>query len=186
MENHEQNSGRKREQAELKKKIESIEGLSIGPAQKAELVLVLLNFKPATQVDVYNWNDPPEKVEEIFKKTGLCFKEMNINEKDREKIIKKYAVSSDASLAENLQNLDPSKDHAGYGRAMGFPESAIRAFNGLEPLLEEENYPSMDGIIFNFKLSKNNWQAEYDLMRSWSEAIRENSPLIYNQLIPKK
>jgi len=169
------------EQTEQKIKIAEIEKLNIGPSQKADIILVVLGMKPATELDLYKYNDKTQIVEQILQQVGLAanLKKM---ERPQKNLIAKLAIAQDQDTLEKLMTLDPNKDHAEYGALMGYPDSAVEAFLDKEKLLDESDYPDMAGIIFPMKLSKENWQQEVEQLRKWSQAIQEYAPDLYNEL----
>jgi len=165
----------------IQEKIKEIESLNIGPVQQAELILVLLGAKKATNLSLYQWNDTPEKIKAtLVDKCQIYLAEIK-GEKNNAKVLAEYAAALDKETAERLANLDPSKDHKEFGELMSFQQSAIEAFD-TPKVLERENYPNMSGIIFHFSLSKDNWQEEMKVLKNWSELIRTYSPRLYEEL----
>jgi len=165
---------------ENKNRIQEIERMNLGSIQKAEMVLVLLGAKKATDIMVYSWNDSPEDVRLNLEKNGLCVAEV-LREKTNENLRAEFAVALDKEAAEKLANLNPEVDHTEFGRLMGFPETAIEAF-GNSKTLAREKYPDMKGLIFKFILSEDHWQEEMEVMRNWTELIRVNAPELYREL----
>ncbi|MDO8499290.1 MAG: hypothetical protein Q7S66_01370 [bacterium] len=167
--------------AEQKESIKAIEALRFGSMQKAELILVLLGVKQATDVVLYSWNDTPQKTEDWFTQARLCATKLQIDQNNIEGLSAKYAVARDQPTADRLALLDPSRDHAEFGRMMSYPQTAIDAFGGLTKL-DRDDYPDMNGIIFNCALSKDHYTEELRLLRYWSELIKKYSPAIYSEL----
>ena len=168
------------EKKEQKKRIQEIERMNLGGIQKAEMVLVSLGAKKATNVMVYDWNDSPEDVKLNLEKNGLRVAEVS-REKSNENLRAEFAVAQDKETAEKLANLNPEIDHVEFGRMMGFPESAIEAF-GNSKTLAREKYPDMQGLIFKFILSEDHWQEEMEVMRNWTKLIEDNAPELYKEL----
>lgn len=165
---------------EQRENIKKLEQLRIGPSQKASIILVLMELKPATELYLYEWNDEKEKVEKTIQDAGLEIKPKNIHP-DQKNVIAQFAIARDKTTADQLLSLDPRKDHKEYGRVMGYPKTAINAhFEG--ETLSRENYPEMKDIIFNMKLSKEHWQKELEILKNWSNAIKEYAPNLYKQL----
>lgn len=167
---------------EQKRAIKEIEALNIGPRQKVDLILVLLGVKKGTDLAVYRWNDSPEKVSKTItdnaklKLTPLQREFRNIN------IVALYGVARDQATAEQLARLDSAKDHEEFGKIMSFPQTAIEAFGKKENLLKQEDYPDTSDIIVSFKLSKDHWQEEIELLKYWSELVKKYAPDLYVKL----
>ncbi|SRR6056297_141489 len=166
-------------------RIKKIEELDIGARPKAEMMLVLLGEKPAMELGVYSWNSDPEEIERALEDSGLSCarKETKEGENGPKSVL---VVTREEDELEELLNLDPSQDHEEYGRLMGYPESAIKAFKDKKFQLEEENYPDEEGVIFDFKLSRDNWREEWELLKRWSQIIKEYSPQTFEGLAGKK
>ncbi|MFA6295099.1 MAG: hypothetical protein WC666_01605, partial [Candidatus Paceibacterota bacterium] len=109
----------------LKYRCQVIESINAGSEQRAQLVLVILDLKPAAEFSIFGWNDTPEIVETAFKNAELPFLRRQNNKSG--KTVAEYAVSKDPEIMAKLCNclkLDPYQ----YGLWMGYPETAIRAF----------------------------------------------------------
>lgn len=158
--------------------IKKIELLKIGNAQKADVILVILGVKPATEVSVFEWNDSPDEVKHILLESGLVVVEKEVNGKE----IAQFAVAKNEDNARKLALFDPSKDHGEYGRLMGFPESAVVGFVQ-EKCLDRDKYPDLNSIVFNFALSEDEWKNEVKLLKYWSELLKKYSPTIYEELL---
>ncbi len=163
---------------EQKEKIKIIEKLNLGPSQKADLILVLLGVKKATDIPVYKWNDSLEKVREtIVNETKLKLAQLQRESRNRN-LVAWYGVARDQNTADQLARLDSSKDHEEFGKMMSFPQTAIDAFIKSNKL-KNEDYPDMSGIVVHFALSKDNWQEEVNLLKYWSELIKKYAPDLY-------
>jgi len=162
--------------------IERLEHLNLGPEQKAGLILVKLGLKPAAELDVYDWNESPADCERMIAEAGLTMERKDIEHTKNKKLKARYAVAKEPGVATQLANIDSARDHETYGRLMGFPETAIHAFQNAEELLKPENYPEDEDIIFRFKLSKDHWPDEVQVMKQWSEAIKRHAPDLFEQL----
>lgn len=162
-------------------KVKRLEQLNIGPAQKAFIILVLLGLKPATELDLYEWNDKKEDIKKVMQEVGLEIKEKEIPS-DRKNLKAKLAIAKDKTITERLLTIDSRKDHKEYGALMGYPESAVQAFINKEQLLSKDDYPKDEEVIFNMGLSKNNWQEEFAILKKWSETIKKYNPDLYDQL----
>lgn len=154
-------------------KIKHIESMDIGKEQRAQLVLVLLGLKPATDVSVFPWNSPSKEIENLLEKSGLQF--IKYKNKKQEKTRDEYAVARDKETAERLMNADPRSTHREYGALMGYPQTAVEAFLKGEfyggPLPED-----IKNSIFQLKFSKDNYEEEFEVVRKWNQAIQEYCP----------
>lgn len=170
---------------EKKEKVKEIEQLPLGTNQRAELILVLLGLKPATNVQLYPWDGSPLAIKNTLGQLGFHAKVME-REKFSKNMVQEYAVSLDEKTAEKLALLNPAKDHEEFGKLMGFPKTAIHAYLNKEELLERESRPEDNNIIFSFGLSKNHWKKEIELLRTWSNAIKEYAPDLFKELRRKE
>ena len=171
---------------ELKERVKEIENIHHGAIPRAEIILVLLGQKPATELDIFKWNDPPDKIMNVLKSVGLSTAKLENIEALNENWLARIVIAKKQEDLAKIEKLDPKKDHAEFGKMMGYPESAIAAFGKKEKILPNENYPSMKGIIFDFKLSKDNWQEEINVLKRWSRVIELVAPDIYKELNVKK
>lgn len=166
---------------EQKEKIKELEVLNIGAAKRAELILVLLGVKKATDVAVYAWNDPPEKVRNTLAGSKLCITEVKRGGANKN-LLAEYATALTQETADRLAITDPSSDHEEFGELMSYPQSAVDAFVD-STTLARERYPDMEGIIFKFSLSQDHWQEEVELMKYWSQLVKNYSPKTYAELV---
>lgn len=169
-------------QEKIKNLIELLSALKIGPEQKANIALVIMELKPATELYLYKNNDPEDLVCETLTNCGLEVRKKETTEK-----CLKFAIAKDPNIAEQLLKINGNKDHELYGRLMGYPNTAIQAFLNKEDLLDQatENrlLQNNDEIYMGyFKLSKNHYQEELELMETWNQAIKEHAPSIYQSL----
>ena len=158
------------EEDKKKEAITSIESIDAGPEQKAQLILVLLGLKPAAELALYPWNSSPENVEAFLDRSGLQYARRKSNKQG--KTVAEYAVSKDERLVDRLLNCDSSAE---YGALMGYPESAVQAFEAKEvyegPLPED-----IENSIFKMKFSKDLFEKEFETVRRWNKALSEYAP----------
>ncbi len=166
------------------KMITNFENLEIGSFPSAELMLIFLGYKPATEVALAPWNDPPEKVVKTLRDSGLIAGIKNYKDVNGKKFAI-VAVAKDKETMERLKKAEADADHEEYGRLMGYPDTAIDAFMHKEKLLPEVDYPEKNDKTLDFKLSKDHWQEEIKVIKKWSQAIKQYSPKIYELLNPK-
>lgn len=155
--------------------------MDTGIYQKSELILVLLGEKPAT--DLEHFSDDPEEVADMLESYGLSVVQKGVKNSENSRSI--FSVSNKESLAKKLANTDPEEDHEMYGKLMGYPDSAISAFEdengnkaGNELRLEREEYPEeLDKLVFNsFILSKKNWEQEVKILQRWQNVLEKAAP----------
>jgi hypothetical protein len=168
--------------AELRERINKINELKIGNAQKADIILVVLGFKPATELSLYENNDSESTVINALEQAGLKFEPKDPSEYSKN-VISEFKIALDSTLLDRLTHVSAKKDHTEYGRLMGYPESAVQAFGKKDALLDEQDYPDMTGIILPLKLSKENWEDELKYLRKGSEAIKKYTPELYDELV---
>lgn len=178
------------EAAEMKEKITKIEQLKFGNRQKAGLILVLLGEKPAVEVALYGWNDPPGKFAEVIKEIGLNFEELKFEGRSLTppKLVTRFAIAQDKETVLKLRSLSPARDHREYGLLMGYPESAVMAFVEHKENPEKITKGSMamtimkERPVVNFALSKDNWQEEVKTAQRWNAAIKKHAPELYKEI----
>ena len=138
-----------------------------------------MGLKPASELEIFKNNDPKEKIEEALISAGLKIKEKPA----KKNVVARYAISLDDDIVDRLMLAEPNKDHEEYGRLMGYPETAIKAF-GTDEKISNDVLPDED-IVFSFTLSKNHKDEEMEVWRKWSRAIKENAPDLFKKL-PKR
>lgn len=164
-----------------KEKVANFENLNMGAYPQAELILIFLGLKPATEVDVAPWNDSPQKIAQAIKDAGLIVAKKNSKDVNGKKFTI-LAIARDKETLLRLKQAEGNKDHQEYGRLMGYPDTAIDAFLDDEKLLPEKDYPDMTDKFMNFKLSKDHWQEEIKVITKWSQAIKQYAPKVYEIL----
>lgn len=164
-----------------KEMIKSIENLKIGSKPKANIILIFLGLKPATELEISSHNDSAEKVINVIENIGLKVKiKSKFKRKDKDIVL--LSVADNQENLDRLEQIDPSKNHEEYGRLMGYPETAIDAFLHKEKRLDPENYLENDELIFFIAMSKENWEEEIKTLKKWSDAIKEQAPDLYVEL----
>mgnify|MGYP001590292720 CR=1 FL=1 len=147
------------------------EGLRVGAQVEGELALVVLGLKPGTQINVGD-AEKAKDVSKILVKAGLMPETI---ERDGQVVV--VSTKSKDKLDE-LKVLSPSKDHEEFGRMMGYPESAIKAFANKDLLLPDDQQKELtkDLPFFSFKISRDNFQRELKVIEQWNRAILKYSP----------
>jgi hypothetical protein len=171
---------------EYREQIEKIKSLKTGFQQIAELILVLLGEKPATDLTVFT--DTQEEVseeEEKLKNIGLKFKKKSQNKKNG-RFVAEFSIASEDNNLDELLKAAPSVDHEKFGLLMGFPPSAVKAFLDKKLMSSDEErklFKENSDIVFsNFRLSQKDGQVEIETLRRWSNRIKEVAPDIYKKL----
>jgi hypothetical protein len=164
--------------------VEKIEMLKLGSIAKAELVLISLGLKKSTELTLMKNNESREQVEKILAETGLVCRQKDEKKDLQKNAISTLAIARSEDVLDKLEGVEAYADHVEYGRLMSFPESAVKAFGNKELLLDDADYPSMKGIIsgLEFKLSKDNYRKEMELLHEWSDAIKKYAPDTYDRL----
>lgn len=188
--------------------IKAIESYPCWPSHKVDLLLVLMDLKPATEVCLQSekWRAGQkekkvsrkriEKFKHFIKKLKLLYKiEKEYKGSVREgndKSIKEW-VAVPFLISKNKQYLDlleraiKRDDDELQGQAFGYPVSAIKAYCRNETIAPHDIPLSVrinDSFAFStFGLSKDNWRQELKIGERWAKAIREVSPPIYNEYL---
>lgn len=169
------------ELAEIHKEdIARIEKLDCHVQDRIQILLVLLELKPVVTfaLDV---RESAENIAKVVRDAGLI---VEIEKKGhyRSLIIARSPENINKIIelhAEQKRGL--SEDyHQRYGRLVGYPQTAIDAFSGRIPALtEEESYHLDPDLIFSVVFSKDHWKEELEVMRKWSQAIKQYAPHVY-------
>lgn len=162
--------------------IEEISKIEMGQGQLADAVLVTLGLKPSTELYIYKWNEDAGSIKAKLKNAGLTVKEKKIREDEKGKLVARYIIALDEVVADKLMKVNSEEEPEQYGLLMGYPKTAVDAFMGKRPLLSEEDYPDMNGIIFTFRMSKDHYKEEFKVLQNWSEAMKEYVPELYREL----
>jgi len=159
--------------------IEQIEKMDIGPLQKANILLVYVGEKPATELELYRWNEKPESIISKIENLKLFCKEKATENKE---ITKAYFIATSEEVVDLLSKTDPSRDHEQYGRLMGYPETAIQSYIKNNATTEDlPEWIKRNPLIS--ALSKDNYLTEFKVFENWMNRIKEKSPAIYNELV---
>lgn len=168
---------------EVKRRIDIISQLKLGPEQQSSVILVLLGLKPATELTVYRaTNDPEGIVASALTEAGLDLRIKKQFDKGTT-----FAVARDEETINHLMTTFANEDHEAYGRLMGYPETAIHAFLHKEELMDPEEEQKIfeanpDIQLGYFRLSKDHFQDELKTVREWNQAIKTNAPTVYDRL----
>jgi hypothetical protein len=159
-----------------------IEGIKAGAYDLATAALVLAGERPATSIDLFEWNDSAETVERTLKEAGLAVRRRHFKdiytEEDRAEIL----VARDEETLDRLEHADASKDHAEYGQLMGFPQTAIDVLSKAAPRSKRRIREIDPQNVIQMSLSADHWEEEMEVMRRWNDVIREKTPKLYEKL----
>lgn len=178
---------------EYKNLYENLDDLNIGSAQKCSIVLVREGLKPASEIEIYKWNDDVNKVTEILDNLNLCYF-IESTPGDNPTTI---GIAQNKEILTNLKSLIESRNtvidnkgelsnefHDQYGKLMGFPNSAIQAFKTKE-FIEDDLIPEdIKYLSPVFRISKNNSENEIKILRSWREVLELNIPKSFKESQP--
>ncbi len=158
------------EEINKKELIKHILSIDIGAEQQAQMIMVLLELKPATDLCLYSWNSSPEKTEAELNKTGLLY--VKKENKKQYNTIAEYAISKDEQIIKKLLDC---KSPTEYGQLMGYPETAIQAFEAKNtykgPLPED-----IERSIFKMAFSSEHLEEEFETIREWNTALKKYAP----------
>jgi len=170
---------------EQREKIRAIDTLGVGAYSRAMCVLVALEIKPATEVDVFEWNTELSQVQSILEGAGLKVVQRE-NDASSAKLAR-LVVSKDQQVIDEMLLLSPTSDHRRYGELMGFTKSMIDAFERkIERLPDEEIPKEIATQIFEPKLSREHIAEEMQLLRQWEQAVKKYAPTAYQELQGKE
>lgn len=158
------------EEINKKELIKHILSIDIGAEQQAQIIMVLLELKPATELYLYSWNSSPEKTEAELNKTGLLY--VKKENKKQDNTTAEYAISKNEQIIKRLLDCESPTE---YGRLMGYPETAVQAFEARNtykgPLPED-----IEGSIFKMAFSKEHFEEEFETIRGWNAALKKYAP----------
>ena len=190
-----------------KREIEMIEKSPLFYRAKKDLALTYLNEKPISYIDVSERYKQTEKnedeilnqleiekdqVQQILDKIGFVYEIKKFKIKDRTT----YDAGYDFIISRNLESLSRLKrslkegDEKGIGLALGYPKTAVEAFIN-KKVLDYNELPKEESKrlikektskFLGFRLSKDNWQEELNLVRRQQKLIEEKFPNLYKQI----
>jgi len=190
-----------------KREIEMIEKSPLFYQEKKDLVLSYLNEKPASWIDVSERYKQTEKNEDeilnqlelkrdeirkILDKTGFVYEVEKFKIKERTM----YNAGYNFIIARNSEDLSRLKrglkrgDTKEIGLSIGYPETAVEAFIN-KKVLDYNKLPKEESKrlikektskFLDFRLSKNNWQEELNLVRRQQKLIEKKFPNFYKQI----
>ena len=86
----------------------------------------------------------------------------------------------------SLNQLSSAKTSEDFGRAYGYPETSVISFEDKDKTmmaweLPDEIKQSDFYPFIMYRLSKENWQQEIELAKTWAETVRANSPQMFEE-----
>ncbi len=194
-----------------KENTENIENSDLDIQEKVELLLVLQGLKPATEIAIYSeeWKKGKgekeialqdlKTVEDLIQKLGLYWRALEgkivdsiiadrkSGEFNKRKEVNFLVAGSNQSL-ELLEKAYQDEDMKLFGKAYGFPDSAIEAACGGGEMVSQNKLLDQgvdkEVIAFaRFGLSRNNWKEEIKTAGKWAKAVKSASPKIYAEFM---
>lgn len=193
------------------KKVKIIESLDLYLRDKIDLLLVYAHQKPATTIDVFDWNNydadtgtclhSQKKLSETIRKLNklnLAYKVEDLDrfeassgeifgEPDIEMLIIERTPINIAANCENLERLlhaYKTGDEYEFGRMYGFPETAIQAYHGERPVLMtflDSNNP--EDFFTSFIFSADFFKEEYiSTSLRWYNTVKRLSPKLMKEI----
>lgn len=191
--------------------IEQLERMDeLAPSDKAAILCIVAGVRPALFLTrdhvprhdrTGTFQKEIERVSEIARALGLAVKVVaDPNpvtwEEERDEIEHFYTDINIARDEEALQALMAAhalhgKDRVAWdqamGSALGYPATSIQAYAQKTFLLPDEVPAEIrERPLMKFKpfsLSRDHWQEELEVVRSWAEAVKTLSPRIYAEVI---
>lgn len=163
---------------QLRQRIETIYRLPLGAEPRAELILILLGEKPATDVSWHTGRIQPAEVEAILHAAGLSTKVIYSDAAATDMV-----VARDPETVSRLSLLRADRDHQEFGRLMGFPETAIAAFVNKSGALPHDEQRRLQGELpfSNFIFSRKHAPEELALLRRWNLLIFRHAPELIDE-----
>jgi len=190
---------RSQEQREFADRLEADPNLFIVFRDSLDLVLVSEGEKPASHIDF--WKIPEESEEEFQRKVnqltallearGLSFhtERKTVEGRDGNPVERVgFSVGRSEEELQKFTDADQIEDYdermVAYGRALGYPETAVEA----KPDELIKWYELPDNVVFNeevhsspFGMSREHWQEEIETAREWASVAKEAAPRLYEQ-----
>lgn len=169
---------------ELRNRAKRIESLNIGNLKKVELALLLIDEMKATEISVFEWNDNPEIIKQILEECGFVVEvEENITQDQLNNLTGVLYIAKDTEILAQFKVLDTTRDHELYGRMMGYPDTAIRAFGNEDAMLSDELQDMYTSPVRPFRYSNSGKETEIEKTKEWENYIKSIMPTVYNELM---
>lgn len=176
------------EENKLEKRINNIESIDCGLAPRIMMVLVILGFKPTTDLSLFVWNEEVGSVKRKLKEANLFFDDIKKNNISSNQTAD-FAVARSQEIASRVAYLfsNVSENDEELGKYMGYPLTAVEAFVGKRKRMDDQKSESefeKNGIptAFWFRLSEDGWEEELETLKEWVDAIRKNAPELWREI----
>jgi hypothetical protein len=191
----------------LPKEAERIEDLEfLPPKDRAVLYLVAHRQKPACYLYITVQTDPDDeaidknlrdnadRLTAVLSESGVLFAAKEITDPDDPDIRHRdfYIGQDEASLTALQEAAFRGKGHAAaFGRALGYPETAIAAYGNGRHARPRANIPpdvraSAAYQFCPFVPSPDYWREELATVAKQAEFVRENNPQLYEQVMASR
>ncbi len=163
--------------------ISMISALKLGLRHRLNLVLILLGLRIVSRVDIYERNDSVASIKQALQTSGLFFYEMETTA--NKKHLCRLVVSKTKIQAMRFVRAANEQNYKEMLSLQGLPETAVLASTNLLEQLPQSEYPN-DLIIHNplvFTLSKAGKDNEIEIIRREIQAIKEEAPDLYAELV---
>ncbi len=172
---------------------EIITSLPIDSVDKWYLGLVLLGAKPSAWICLlpdFDEADSVKLLKQALDELDLIYKiECRKVDQGGGKFYQKvdFLIGSDGMAVNKLAEAVEKEDDYQIGVCLGYPETAAKAY--LNRDFVSKNYirrQLVDSKLLDFvefKLSFNHWQQELKVVKSWIDQLRQNLPVVYQEIM---
>jgi len=190
-----------------RRRLEILEQSKLEAGKKLDLALLILKRKQAAQLGNYDVIEPDKHkeqiaqefqkeffaIEELLKELGVSYRANPLHE-DRGIYGFSFLVAEKEENLEKVIEAGKSRDDKTFGALMGYPKTAVDAYNTEQAFDYEEELPKdeleqlrQDGVLpfINFMPSREHWKEELNYAKENQKLIKERIPLLYAELVPK-
>lgn len=178
---------------DLERKIELLKNIKCGIESKMNMILILLELKSATTLDLFTWNEDLDSIKNKITEAGLFYDDIQKPPFLNKKRTAMLAIGKTKELATKaaVGFRDPENHHEELGEYMGYPKTAIEAFLGKTKRYDEEfgddqkifDSKNIPMGIFGFALSRDNYEEEIKVAEEWVDALKKIAPDLYEEAI---
>lgn len=100
----------------------------------------------------------------------------------------RYIFAKKKEDIEKYKRAEQEESDELFGEVYGFPQTSIEAFGKLDGIAEYNELP--DEIrkheaygFLTFKLSRDNFESEFETAKKWADFVKRNSPKIYQEYL---
>jgi hypothetical protein len=156
-----------------------LESIKAQPYELALVVPVLLGLKSASVITLTRDDEQTSSVNQKFQSLGLKTKIEILSENPR---VHTIAVAKTAETIKKLAQIELLDDYQ-HGLILGYPQSAVEAFIKKDLLGDVEEKEITKEMLINFRLSRENWKNELEILKSWNEAVKKHTPTLYQEFL---